>query len=380
MGRQSGQSASLSHIRLLCATAVPAPLVIPDVLSSLHAVVPAAGYVFTWFGEDAALSGMYCEPPLDVPVPEFLKDPQRLLAQAGYQGDHLLQQTLSGHVAEISASPAFKRSEFYDSMCRPAGVDHGWDGFIRVGGQTRAVLALWRDAAMPPVSAVEESQLRSLFPHLTHLLAVEAPDRAEGRLLSSGEHGLAVVDGRGRIVHACAEARRMLWYLAHPAFRTNGAMGGDGPAPADAIEEVSRRLVALVREQPSLAPGLELRNQWGAFSIRGFVLGNDPAGLSDASTAMFGLQLSRRVPPEVVAVRWMAQLPLSLKQKELCLHLVRGQKPVQIEAELGIKPTTQKDYLQRIYDKLQITSREELFDRLLQPPRSPLGLGPSEAI
>ncbi|BDI03620.1 helix-turn-helix transcriptional regulator [Sphaerotilus microaerophilus] len=360
---------ALAYVRLLCSTGVKSTLVVPDLLRTLHDVVPATGYVFTWMDMAGGLAAMYCEPPLDTPVPEFLKDPAYLLAQAGYRNDHLQGQSRNGQVAEISASPEFKSSEFFEVMCRPAGVEHGWDGFVRMDGRVCAVLALWRDAHMARVDAEEEYQLRCVFPHLAHLLAVEKDASDEGagdRFLPSGEHGLAVVDGTGRIIHASPEAQRMLWYLAHPAFRGHGSPVGDGVPANEAIEEVCRRLCALLRNQPTPAPGLHLRNQWGAFSIRGFILSGHPQAWGDSGATLFGLQVSRCVPPEVAAVRRMMGLPLSHKQRELCLQLVRGLKPAQIEAVLGIKPTTQKDYLLRIYNKLQIASREELFDRLLQ--------------
>lgn len=375
-------SAAAGQLRLLCATAMPSPLVVPDLLRHLHDLVAATGYVFTWFAGDGRLEGMYCEPPLDSVAPNFLRQPEHLLAQAGYRGEHHRPHSRSGRVAEISTQPAFKRSEFYEVMCRPAGVDHGWDGFIQVGGQVRAALALWRPAGMPPVSTTEAGQLEALFPHLSRLLAAEVPADAQGaptpvglpagRLLPSDERALAVVDAQGRIVHACAQARRMLWYLAHPDFRQGAAAVG-GPDSHAAVTEVSRRLTALLRHEPAPVPALELRNQWGAFAVHGFLLGGpanagEPAGAS-ATGPLFGLQLGRRLPAEVLAVRRMAELPLSFKQKELCLCLVRGLRPPQIEAELGIKPTTQKDYLARIYAKLQIGTREALLDRLLHPPR-----------
>lgn len=270
---------------------------------------------------------------------------------------------MSGHVAEISASPEFKRSVFYEQMCRPAGVDHGWDGFIRVNGHVRAVLALWRGRQAPPLTQEEGGRLMAVFPHLSHLLALEvgaAP--THNRLLACDEQGLALVDLQGRIVFACAQARRLLWFLAHPAFRSEGAFGGVSADSVDAIGSVAQRLVSVLRGQPAAAPGLEICNHWGAFSIRGYIL---DAAQSHVQP-LFGLQLTRMLPQEVVAVRRMAHLPLSIKQKELCLHLVRGSKPAQIEVALGIKPTTQKDYLLRIYEKLNIGTREELFDRLLK--------------
>jgi len=259
-------------------------------------------------------------------------------------------------------------------MCRPAGVTHGWDGFVRLDGRVCAVLALWRDAHMADVDAEEAHQLRCIFPYLAHLLSVEEVARGEARFLPSGEHGLAVVNEAGRIVHACPQAQQMLWYLAHPAFRDRGTGVGEGVTVNGAIEEVCRRLCSLLKTQSSPAPGLDLRNQWGAFSVRGFFLGGHRQEQRvETGSTLFGLQISRCIPPEVAAVRRMAGLPLSHKQRQLCLQLVRGLKPMQIEREIGIKPTTQKDYLRRIYDKLQVTSREELFVQLLK-------IGPAQRI
>jgi len=166
--------AAVSQARLLCCTGVPSTLVIPDLLRGLHDIVPAAGYVFTWFDSDGVLAGMYCEPPLDTPAPLFLSDPSHMLELAHYRGDHLLPGTQASHLANFSQTEEFKRSEFYDLMCRPAGVDHGWDGFVRVGPHVRGVLALWRDAQMPAVTAEDDSRLRAVFPYLAHLLESES--------------------------------------------------------------------------------------------------------------------------------------------------------------------------------------------------------------
>jgi DNA-binding CsgD family transcriptional regulator len=56
---------------------------------------------------------------------------------------------------------------------------------------------------------------------------------------------------------------------------------------------------------------------------------------------------------------------LSAREAEVALAIVRGQTAVQVATELGISAHTVQDHVRRVYEKLDVHSRQELAARLL---------------
>ncbi len=364
----------LSRIRLLCSTAIPSEQVIPELLEALHLLVPAVGYNFAWLTPTGQTTGMYCEPPLRASMEVFRDEGPTLMAAAGYKPESLTDRSCRSFGSlELTGRPAFRDTQMYAAMCEPCQVAHGWDGLIRVEGELVAALVLWRSGRDPVVCPEEEDVLQLTLRHFSHLLATQAADRPAAILAEDPERiGWLVVSPTAVIQHVSPQARDMLGEMAHPVFcRAHSTACEDRLQVDEAIRSLVQDLCApsgLGRRRSidgidHAPPRRTLRAPWGWYVLRAVWL--SPVG--DGCLPHIGIQITRRVPQLLLALRRMEQLPLSVKQKELCLSLLNHLKADEIEARHGIKATTQKDYLKRIYDKLGVNSREALFRVLLSP-------------
>lgn len=351
---------AIGHVRLLCCTAVAPALVIPEVLAYMHRLVHSAGWIFVWLDARGDTERMWCAPLLRDRMPYFFAARERMMQEAGYQPGALQAESIG--VREMTTRPQFRDTEMFRQLCLPCGVAHGWDGLIRLNGRVRAALVLWREPDAAPVSDTEAIRVRMVFPYLAHLLAAEPAKVPRGVTVPDPQaRGLLICDEKGRIMHASPVARELLGQLAHPGYGSGTVCGDEVHL---AVKALIQQLLGALRGRPGPCPQWSLSNEWGHFDLRGYWL--DPE--NEQGHPLAGIQLTRRIPATLAAARRLERLPLSVKQKELCLQLVRRQGPRDIEVALGIKPSTQKDYAQRIYEKLGVSHRDELLDLLLEQP------------
>jgi DNA-binding CsgD family transcriptional regulator len=80
-----------------------------------------------------------------------------------------------------------------------------------------------------------------------------------------------------------------------------------------------------------------------------------------------GLVLIEPASPRGPAGTWEALLQLGLtpREAEVALAVLRGRTTLEIAAELSISPHTVHDHLRKVFDKLDVGSRQQLATRLL---------------
>ncbi len=61
----------------------------------------------------------------------------------------------------------------------------------------------------------------------------------------------------------------------------------------------------------------------------------------------------------------LMQLGLTRREAEVTLAVLRGQTAMQIAVELVVSPHTVHDHLRKVFDKLNVSSRQQLAARLL---------------
>lgn len=83
-----------------------------------------------------------------------------------------------------------------------------------------------------------------------------------------------------------------------------------------------------------------------------------------------GVTIEHQEPQALKILRGLRDLPLSPIQKEVALLLAQGMSNPEIGQRLHIKRTTVKDHIGKIFDKLDIHSREELLPLLLEKSAS----------
>jgi DNA-binding CsgD family transcriptional regulator len=110
-------------------------------------------------------------------------------------------------------------------------------------------------------------------------------------------------------------------------------------------------------------PVLRLRNPWGEFVLRAYWLGPTDGA---EQTRHIGITIERRVPRALALRRRVEDLPLTGREKQLCLQLLAHARSRQDLADaMGVSTGTVITHQSSIYAKLGVHSRAELLAALL---------------
>jgi DNA-binding CsgD family transcriptional regulator len=134
---------------------------------------------------------------------------------------------------------------------------------------------------------------------------------------------------------------------------------------AQAVPEIAR----LCRTLASIANGqvgqpppvLRLRNPWGEFVLRAYWLGPTD-GVEQ--THQIGITIERRVPRALALRRRVEDLPLTAREKQLCLLIARDPSCKDLVDVMGLAASTVITHQRSVYTKLGVHSRAGLLAAL----------------
>jgi len=126
------------------------------------------------------------------------------------------------------------------------------------------------------------------------------------------------------------------------------------------FRQLCQSLGGIFHGQDSPPPSLTRINSRGRFVFRAQWL--DPVNHDQGR--LIGVTIEHHEPMILHQFRALKDLPLSSTQKEVGLMLVQNHSQEHIGRHLNIKPTTVKDHVRKIYEKLGIHHREELVRHL----------------
>ena len=128
------------------------------------------------------------------------------------------------------------------------------------------------------------------------------------------------------------------------------------------VAELCRRLSATAQGQVGHPPpALRLPSPWGEFVLRAYWLGPTD-GVEQ--TRQVAVTIERRVPRAVALLRRIEGLPLTSREKQLCLLLARNQSGSDLADAMGLAASTVITHQRRIYAKLGVHSRAGLLRAL----------------
>jgi DNA-binding CsgD family transcriptional regulator len=109
-------------------------------------------------------------------------------------------------------------------------------------------------------------------------------------------------------------------------------------------------------------PVLRLHNPWGCFVLRAYWL-----GLTDGveQTRQIGVTIERRVPRALALHRRVEELPLTGREKQLCLLLAQDRSRQDLGDAMGVSTGTIITHLTSLYAKLGVHTRTGLLAMLL---------------
>jgi DNA-binding CsgD family transcriptional regulator len=357
------RSRAQAHIKQLCCLGLGGEAVIPAVLRELHALIPSHGNQFMWATDDLQLANLYCEIPDIVDVgPLYLeKFYNRDDREIGGFSDTL--RRLHGVDTRDEALTIdlrdYYNGDLYNLVLRPLRADDFLRLVVREGGKPIGAVVLYRDAKAPPFRPADARHLAALEPFIAHALTKQP--NIEMTLVESGETGLIIANGAGRLVYLSPEGRRLLFLATHPQL--NGTSAPEGLALPSPVARIWRSLTAIFAgDEDASAPVYQHTNSWGGFTFRAYRL--DPA--DTASSSLIGIAVSRQEPLQLQLMQHIRNLPLSSRQAEICLLMASGLTYRQIAERLHISQHTAIGHSRWIYDSLNVSNRTELVNKLLE--------------
>jgi DNA-binding CsgD family transcriptional regulator len=129
-----------------------------------------------------------------------------------------------------------------------------------------------------------------------------------------------------------------------------------------ALAKLRKNVAVLMTGRLAPPPVFELQNAWGKFVLRAYPL--ESGELTDSS--LIAVLIERHVPIKLKLMHVMQSLPLSAKQKEVCLLLTAGASYRAVAERLSVRRSTVIDPVRKIYSKFDVRSHHELLRKLIE--------------
>ena len=355
----------LARIQRLCCLGIGGEMLVPHLMREVRSLVPSRHGVFYWAGSNFEITNTYHTlPPAIMKLffeEFFMTDRQTSVVKTlGVCKDwspftvvRQLEQNL------VVDRPTFLRSEFYNDLWRTAEIHETLTLVVRLAGRLHGWLDVCRAAGEPPFGLHDIKMLEAIVGFVAHgMTRVMAGEEV---FTDSEDRALLVADPDGTVRHADGFARGLLTMALNPRLSPKTHWRGlSGPIPE--LVRLHRMLAATANgEIGQPPPVLRLRNPWGEFVLRAYWLG---ATDGTEQTRHIGVIVERRVPRALALSRRVESLPLTAREKQLCLLLARDQSGQKLADGMGLAASTVITHQRSIYAKLGVHSRAELFGAL----------------
>jgi DNA-binding CsgD family transcriptional regulator len=250
--------------------------------------------------------------------------------------------------------PGFYDTELYNLVWRPYDHHYVLQGLVCRRGRPAGLIHLARDRRARAFDRAERDTLVRLLPYVEHGLSA---DPGQGvALAAAGDSALLAMDRAGRLRFASDQARGLLLMARYPSYPLPGSPGlSDLPVPAGLVR-LCRDLDAIFRGREAAPPTVVHVNARGRFVFRAHWM--DPAG--PGAEGLIGVTVEHAEPLAARLLRGTRDLPLTPAQREVCLLLAQGRAQEEIAGALGVKQSTVKDHVRKLYDRLGVRRREDL--------------------
>ena len=249
----------------------------------------------------------------------------------------------------------FIASDYYNEILKPGKIEQPLYLNFFNGKKPGGLLMMSREAGCADFTSVEQAIVGSFGQFISHALHGGV---GAGPYVESEDRTMAILDRDGRLLASSPEVRRLLMMALVPEWRPSAFdfhKLEDLPELAACCRQLGR---ALEGEAATAPPVIRRRNAWGVFVLRAY-----PIHLGDARGA-FGLTIERWEPRVAALLRVIERLPLTEREKDLCLALAQGRDAVGAATAMGISENTVIAHRRNVYRKLGVSSRSGLIDRL----------------
>ncbi len=271
----------------------------------------------------------------------------------------LMRSSSSGTLGcNESNAQVYVRSDLYQDVMRPCDGRYMLYLVARdVQGSPKGLLSLLRSSSDKPFSSSDHKKLIQIEPYLRYALSGEAGGAA---MFDSADHeGMVVLDQKGTLLFQDNGARRLLWMASHDRIDRNALIHLDLHNTTPILRRLHHRLVAVFEGHEAGPSFFECSNGWGRFVFRG-------SWLAGPGQSAIGIRVRHYIPRALKAWTGLHRLDLAPRQQQVALLFSEGLTVSEISERLGISRHTVPEYVQVIYERLNIApNREALQNALL---------------
>ena len=356
---------ALARLQRLCSLGIGSEMLVPDLMREIAGPVPFRHGIFYWVERNSEISNTYTTLPSDF-MDLFYKEFYRRERQTAFiktigsfdywpQAASVLR--LDDHLRVDR--PTFLRSDFYNLLWREWGMCDPLIVCVRSLGQIRAVLHLYRAPGEARFGWDDIKFLESIVGFVAH--GMKRVNFGADAFAGGEDSALLVADPDGTVRYASVEAQRLLRMALNPVLSPSANWRVVGEVLPE-LAWLGHALTATARGsigQPP--PVLRRRTPWAEFVLRAYWLG---ATDGVEQTRQIGITIERRVPRALALWRRIEDLPLTARERELCLLLARNISSKDIADAMGLAASTVVTHQRGIYSKLNVHGRAGLLATL----------------
>jgi DNA-binding CsgD family transcriptional regulator len=357
---------ALARIQRLCCLGVGSEMIMPDLMREVTGLCATQHGVFCWTGPNGATSDYYATfataSELEFYFKEFhsrKREPDLFKQMSPGRGWPVPKPVLSWTELLAVDWSKWLRSDYYNLLWRPYGFYESLGLGLPGPGRVQGMLFVFREADQASFGPRDVGLLSNIAGFVAHSLT-QVP-LEEGAYTESEDRALFVVDREGNLQHASLHAQlllsRALISRLSPATKWHILR-----KPSSVVVGLCRTLAATAGGQIGQSPPVSrLRSPWGEIVLRAYWLGPTD-GIEQ--TRHIGITIERRVPPLLALHRRLENLPLTAREKQVCLLLARDLSGRQLAEVMGVAPSTAITHQRNLYAKLGVTSRIGLLSAL----------------
>ncbi|MBV9747642.1 MAG: helix-turn-helix transcriptional regulator [Acetobacteraceae bacterium] len=369
MSQRSGTSKRvLARIQRLCCLGIGSEMLMPDLVREVVRLLPARHGMFRWAGPNLEITNSYntVSPRFaELHLKElYLKPPETDLCRPFRQLMTLPEPNpvlqFWKHTLIVDRS-TFMRSYFYDVLWRPCEGGECLMLRVREARRHHGALYAWRAPGEAPFEPRDLRLLESIVGFVAH--GMSRSRLGSDAFEDSDDRALLIADLGGTVRHLGRQAQSLLMMALVPRWSPTAnwrRLHEPVPEIAWLCGVLAATASGRIGQPP---PVLRLRNPWGEFVLRAYWLGPTDGA---EQTREIGVTVERRVPRALALRRRVEDLPLTSREKQLCLLLARDLSGQDLTSMMGLASSTVITHQRSAYSKLGVHSRTELLAALHQ--------------
>jgi DNA-binding CsgD family transcriptional regulator/PAS domain-containing protein len=264
---------------------------------------------------------------------------------------------------------SFQPAEYYNDFLKPQKIHHKLIVNLVVEKELYGRIVLTRPREFNPFAIKEIQTAKTISPYLAHALAhndLRRRIRLKGNILNyiekQSSSGIILLDEALQIIYRNSKAEEMLGKLKHSMPTVNG----NDPISSQVLKDC-REIQTDLDSCPG--GGMSIPRQRvvngpnrSRFSVISKAL--DP-GSDCGGSRMFMVSIEEQRPANIDPQHLMDSFHLSRREIDVVALLFLGLKNAQIAGELFVSEVTIKKHLQNIYEKVGVSNRTTLINRIL---------------